>query len=125
MPLAAIGLASLGLAACDLTTSEEAMRARLGQPLNTVIADWGFPTSERTIAGRNLVVWEETEVTYDGVPQIGIGGDIGNASVTATIPLGEPRELSCNRVLQINRQEIVIGASLEGNNCPFYAPSNW
>ena len=119
-------LSLLALSACNAEKSDEVVNARTGQSLEQVIADWGFPTDERTVAGRRLVIWEESELSYDTVPKVGISLPIGDrGSVSATIPLSNPDELTCRRVLQINSAEQVVAASLEGNDCPYFAPQGW
>lgn len=82
------------------------MTAQIGKSLDQVIAAWGFPTGERNVAGRRSVIWEETELSYDNVPKVGVNLPIGdNGSVSATIPLADPEELTCRRILQINSAE--------------------
>lgn len=123
---AILGAAALSLAGCNLPKSSEVVQAKIGQSLDAVIADWGYPARERKVAGRTLVIWEESELSYDNVPQIGVSVPVGtNGSVTATIPLGEPEEKVCRRTLELNKSDIVIGASLQGDLCPYYAPNNW
>lgn len=124
--LMALGLTGLTLTACDLTTSREAVQARVGQSLDEVIADWGFPTGERKVAGRNLVYWEDLDISYEDVPSVGVTLPIGrNGGITAEVPLGDPDELRCIRTLELDRSSKVKLATLEGNNCPHYAPRNW
>ena len=126
LTLGFVFLSLLALSACNAEKSDEVVNARTGQSLEQVIADWGFPTDERTVAGRRLVVWEESELSYDNVPKVGISLPIGDrGSVSATVPLSNPEELTCRRVLQINSAEQVVAASLEGNDCPYFAPRGW
>ncbi len=124
-----LGLAGIALAVlsgCNLEQSEDVVRGQVGKTLDQVIADWGFPTNERMVAGRRLVIWEDVDLSYDNVPQVGLNLPIGdNGSVSATIPLSDPEELACRRVLQINSAEKVVAGTLEGNNCPYYAPQGW
>ena len=121
-----IGCTGIALAACDLTTSREAVQARIGQSLDDVIADWGFPTGEREVLGKKLIYWEESEVSYENVPKVGLKLPIGdNGSVSAEIPLGEAQELRCERTVEIDRSSTIVSAAVEGNNCPYYAPRSW
>ena len=99
---------------------------RIGQSLDQLITDWGLPTREGTIAGRHLIYWEETELSYELSSKVSIDVPIGsNGSVSATVPLNKPQEQICARVVQIDAQELVVAASLKGSNCPYYAPNNW
>ena len=122
----AIAAGGLALAACDFDRADEVVQARIGQNLSTVISSWGFPTDQKEVAGRDLVYWTQTELSYDDVPQISIEAPIGSSgSISAQIPLAEPTEMTCSRVLEIDSNQVVINAALEGNDCPYYAPSGW
>ena len=123
--LGAIGLSALVLTACDLTRSEEAIQARIGQSLQEVINVWGAPSGANEVAGRTFVYWEQTELSSEDVPSVSLETPIGNGKISATIPLSDPDKLTCRRTVQLDRNERVVSASLEGNNCPYYAPNDW
>ena len=121
-----LSFVTLGLSACSLDTSEEVVKDQIGRSLSDVIAIWGFPTGEREIAGRKLVYWEDKEKSYEGLPTVGVAVPIGDGGkVSAAFPLVEPRQLVCTRTLEINRKEEVVQAALDGNDCPYFAPSDW
>lgn len=118
-------LLPLILGACDTTSATEAVEARVGQSLDEVVEDWGFPTGERTVVGRRLVYWEELEYDYDDVPRVGLRLPFGGGEVEAQIALTDPEELTCTRELQLDADETVVAADLKGNNCPYFVPSDW
>jgi hypothetical protein len=52
-----VPLLSLLVAGCAAQAIKEKMTAEMGQPVSRVIEKLGFPTEERTIAGRHVYVW--------------------------------------------------------------------
>lgn len=50
-------LSALPLAGCAFNTIKEKMNPMVGQPISVVTAKLGFPSDQRTIAGKKVYVW--------------------------------------------------------------------
>jgi hypothetical protein len=73
---------------------DKIMNSWIGAPLEEAISQWGFPDEERKLAGRHIYVWRDD---WGGL------GDLMN----------------CERMLAVNRDEMIIAVDHKGNNCPF------
>ena len=83
------------------STMKKVMDSWIGENLETVIDHWGYPTQEKTIAGKKLYYWINSSYEVLG-NQYGVyGGDS-----------------TCNRILEVDKNNRVIKWQWEGNNCP-------
>ena len=114
------------LAACELVETRDLMQQQIGKPLSELISQWGFPTDERREHGRDLVFWTRTDVSYENTPKLDVTVPLtDNIEFSGSFPLGEGEELACSRIVEVDSDQIVINASVQGNDCPRYAPSSW
>ncbi len=114
------------LAACDHVETRDLMQQQVGKPLSELIGQWGFPTDERRENGRDLVYWTRTDVSYENTPKLDVTVPINdNIEFSGSFPLGDGEELACSRIVEVDKDQIVINASVQGNDCPQYAPSSW
>ena len=124
--LSLLSLGCLVISACDRPKTAEVVQAKIGLSLDTLITQWGFPTSERHIAGRDLLVWEQQRLSYEDVPSLEISWPSDDrGSVGIDIPLTDPEVLTCHRIVQVDANNIVVAAATEGNDCRYYAPRGW
>lgn len=86
-----------------------------GSHIDEVTDQWGFPHEERNVDGRRLYVWREDVQTQQGTP----GGTSRNGIPTPVI------SWECNRILELNEENIVVDSQWDGNNCPFMDSDNW
>lgn len=88
-------LAGVGfvLAGCASQMIDERASKYLGQPVSTLIAKMGYPTDERTIAGKKVYIWYTS--TFD-----------------------EGTQLKCQFRAIVGPGEVVEAFDGEGNNGP-------
>lgn len=91
-------------------TMEKLMDMLVGENINTVIDSWGYPTTEKTIAGRKLYYWNISNYSVSG-NQYGVYGG----------------EQTCNRILEVDNKNNVIKWQWEGNSCPatYFTGKQW
>lgn len=70
------------------------MSSWVGATLDDAINQWGFPDEERNIANRRIFVWRDGD------------GGIGNFA-------------NCERMLGVNKNDVVTAVDHKGINCPF------
>lgn len=87
------------------------MTSWLGYSLDDVMVQWGYPTSEQTVAGKKLVYWNRKWMSY---VQQGSSEHYNN---------GYYKEYYCTRILEIDEDKKVTGWQWEGNGCPSRASS--
>ena len=98
-------LALLALAGCGgLIPQREAIDSWRGEPLDAVIAQWGYPTREQAIAGRQLYIWQVgTEAPSGFHPTIVIAKDASGAG-NVTPPVSD----FCQPILQVDARSLVV-----------------
>ena len=82
-------------------TMKRIMDSWIGVNLETVIEHWGYPTQEKIIAGKKLYYWINRSYEVSGNQYVVYGG-----------------ESSCNRILEVDKNNNVIKWQWEGNSCP-------
>ena len=82
-------------------TIKRIMDSWIGENLETVIDHWGYPTQEKTIAGKKLYYWINSSYNVSGNQYVVYGC-----------------ESNCNRILEVDKNNIVIKWQWEGNSCP-------
>lgn len=126
MRLQAALVAVVLLVGCGTTRlMNEVIASWHGAHIDEAIARWGYPTDERTIAGRRLVYWDRT-VTLDmpatsstqGTATRVAPGVVTYASTTHHSG-GGSSAWACVRTLEIDAAGFVVGGAWQGNNCPF------
>ena len=78
--------------------------------VNDVIDIWGYPTSEKIIAGRKLYYWTESNFSVSG-NQYGVYGG----------------ENYCTRILEVDKNDKIIKWEWKGNDCPaaYFTSKKW
>jgi hypothetical protein len=131
MRRAFLPLILLGLAACSggFGTMDRVMASWEGAPLDAVIAQWGYPHQEQTIAGHKLYRWFYTKTFAMPATTTGSVTAIGNTAFVNTTTMGGGIVRGdCVRTLEVNERNIVTKWEWSGNNCPFadiLEYSNW
>src|SRR5262245_16704061 len=95
---------------------DRVMESWKGAPLDAVIAQWGYPHQEQTIAGRKIYRWSYSKTFV--MPSTTTGTVTAYGINTMTTGGGVIRG-DCVRTLEVNELNIVVRWQWEGNNCPF------
>ncbi len=82
------------------STMSKIMESWKGESIDSVIKVWGYPTDEKTIAGRKLFYWTEKSFIYGN--ENNYGG----------------KELYGSRILEVNSSNRVINWEFQGNDLP-------
>jgi hypothetical protein len=83
--------------------------------LSALLDSWGPPTRQQQVAGRNYLIWNNTETSSSpnvGI-SIGIGGSRGGISLNQLFA-GSDEENFCSRVVEINDADQIIGIQWSG-----------
>ena len=99
--LAVIMIQPMSFAIGTKSTMGKIMDSWLGEHINTVMDSWGYPSQEKEIAGRKLYYWINSSYVVSG-GQYGVYGG----------------ESTCNRILEVDKNNRVIKWQWEGNSCP-------
>ena len=122
-----------GCASGGYGTMDGIMSSWQGATVDQVIAQWGYPHGEMTIAGKHLLVWERNvsvpmPMTANTTASANRVGSTTYVQGTTTYSGGGSLQGSCRRILEVNAENIVSSWQWDGNNCPFaeMGPySNW
>jgi hypothetical protein len=148
LPLFATGLGALGLlgwrrkrkllptcffvvAGCSggFGTMDRVMRSWEGAPLDAVIAQWGYPDQEQTVAGHKIYRWFYTKTFNVPATTSTTVNTVGRTSyINSTTSGGGTVRGDCVRTLEVDQQNIITKWEWKGNNCPFadiLEYSNW
>lgn len=91
-----------------------------GATLDEVITQWGYPTSQQNIAGRQLYYWSYDKSTFTPAVTTGTVNTVGNTTYLNTTTTGGGYSTwNCTRILETDKRNIVVGGQWSGNNCPF------
>lgn len=108
---------------------DRVMSSWQGAPIDAVIAQWGYPQQEQTIAGHKLYRWFYTKTVMTPTTATSTVTPIGRtAIVNTTISGGDILTGDCTRTLEVDQNNVVIRWEWSGNNCPFadvFEYSNW
>ena len=80
------------------------------QPIKDVISAWGQPSEELRVSGKHLYIWNN----FDGIL---IPSD-------KTRPPILPETEYCTRLLEVDKNDIVISGNWDGTDCPGFF-SGW
>lgn len=82
----------------------KALNSWIGYSIDDVIVVWGYPKSEKQIAGHNLIYWTNSQYHVSGNQYYVSGG-----------------ESFCNKIFEVDKKKKIISWQYEGNSCPnFY-----
>ena len=105
------------------TFMDKCIQSWIGYPLDSVIKKWGYPTEEKSIAGKKLLVWETYDYDTDVIEGTGmtISTKDSKGNETSFTSGGQLKVEFCRKILEIDNNNIIVGGSYEGNDCPkFY-----
>lgn len=101
-------------------TMAEIMDSWVGAPINSVINYWGYPTNQKTMAGKTLYYWDwEYTVKNPSYTNAQANTYGNNTSINAYTYGGGTRNISCNRILEVDDSGRVVSWQWNGNNCPY------
>ncbi len=95
----------------------------IGYPLDSVIKKWGYPEYEKNIAGKKLYVWETYDYDTEVVEGTGmtISTKDSKGRETSFTSGGQLKVEFCRKILEVDKNNTVVGGQWEGNDCPkFY-----
>lgn len=98
--------------------NDKMINSWIGYSINDVIDRWGFPTKEKTAAGRHVYIWTKSRKVY--VPRNSYGttykyGNLNNRN--STYLGGYYSTYSCSRSFEVDQDNIIINGFYEGNDC--------
>jgi hypothetical protein len=119
--LTIVAVAAL-VAGCGTTALMNGIIASwMGSPISDVVQSWGLPNQEVSIGGRKYYVWNYTKSGF--IPQTstttGVMTNSGVLTGQTTTSGGFAISGNCDRLLEVDVNDIVVGGSWRGNNCPF------
>lgn len=101
---------------------DEGLNALMNKPLSTAIEKLGYPSGERTIAGRRLVEWGRSQNTAMYMPTttttygtVNTNRGFGTYSGTTTGGTFIPMNYNCTVILEVDQNDIVRRYQYEGN----------
>ena len=99
----------ISLPGCTGRTMNRVISSWQGATIDEVMKAWGYPTTEKTVAGHLLYVWEQ----YNGA-------DVSRGFWPGAAKWGGQsiEHKYCNRILEMNSQGNVIGGQWDGTDCP-------
>lgn len=101
-------------------TMAEIMDSWVGAPINSVINHWGYPTNEKTMAGKTLYYWDWEYTVRNPAYTNAQANTYGNTTnINAYTYGGGTRNVYCNRILEVNDSGKVVSWQWSGNNCPY------
>lgn len=113
MPLSALAFGSK-------KTMETIMDSWVGESINSVIKRWGYPTNEKTMAGKTLYYWDwEYTVKNPSYTNAQANTYGTSTNINAYTYGGGTRNVSCNRILEVDDSGRVVSWQWSGNNCPY------
>lgn len=103
------------------STMTTVMDSWKGYNIDNVIDRWGYPTEEKTIAGRKLYVWKtERTVTTSGHTTTTPHTDKkGRTYYTTSTSGGGTEVYTTERILEVDENNIVVRGKYSGNDLPF------
>lgn len=115
MRLVALSIALL--TGCATATMDRVMRSWVGEHIETVVKQWGYPNAEREFRGRKLYVWNDSGSYIIPSHSIATGTTAPRASIGYAIPG------ACERLLEVDDHGMVRAWQWQGNNCCVMAVS--
>ena len=92
------------------STMEKIMESWSGEPIDSVINKWGYPTSEKKFAEHSLYIW-----------------DSGTTLVEDLWGINYKQRPSCTRTFEVDSNNIIIKSRWEGVECPitYFTGKKW
>lgn len=92
----------------------------LGYTTNDIIAVWGYPSEERTIAGKHLLYWNSSSSAY--IPQTSYSNVHNYHKNTANVYTntfgGYTVTETCNKTMEVDNSGKIINWEWTGDACP-------
>ena len=103
------------------STMSTVMDSWKGYNIDKVIDRWGYPTDEKTIAGRKLYIWKtERKVTTSEYTTTKPHTDKkGRTYYTTSTTGGDTEVYTTERILEVDDNNNVIKGKYSGNDLPF------
>ena len=98
---------------------ETCLNSWLGYTIDDVIAVWGYPSDERTIAGKHLLYWTYSSDIY--IPQSSysnVNKSYNSANVYTSTYGGYTITEVCNATLEVDDNNKIIKWEWSGDGCP-------
>lgn len=96
------------------------MDSWVGEPVSTVIRRWGYPSYEKTMAGKTLYYWNWEYTVRNPTYTDAQAHTYGNTTnISAYTYGGGVRRVWCNRILEVDDSGRVASWQYSGNNCPY------
>ena len=91
-----------------------------GESIDAVIKCWGYPTNEKTMAGKTLYYWDWEYTVRNPAYTNAQANTYGNTTnINAYTYGGGTRNVYCNRILEVDDSGRVTSWQYSGNNCPY------
>lgn len=84
------------------STMDTLMESWVGESINAVIDQWGYPDEVREVAGRKLYYWKAHKFYISGTQKQMYGS-----------------KENCNKIFETNSEDVVIKWQWKGTACPF------
>ena len=83
------------------STMNKVMDSWNGEHIDSVIDNWGYPSNEKTVAGRNLYIWDN--------------GTALTENKWGTVLL---EQQSCTRIFEVDKNNTIVKWQWKGVDCP-------
>ncbi len=100
---------------------KKALNSWIGYSINDVINSWGYPNEEKNIANKHLFYWYTNSTIY--VPPSTtstLTPNLYNSTITTTTSGGYTVNSSCNKIIEVNKENKVVAWQYNGNSCPSF-----
>ena len=108
---------------------DKCMNSWVGYPLNSVIKKWGYPDSDKNIAGHKLYIWERSRTvqnsSYETTKE---RKDSKGRTYYETYTSGGSTEVEyCRRIIEVDENDNVTSGQWKGNDCPimYFTGQDW
>lgn len=120
-PMAWVAIFALSACVSTKDTMQEIMSSWVGEDIDSVIEQWGYPDEKREVAGRELYVWHQRSSVNlaERSRTEGSVDSYGNYSERTVTTGGGVWEGYCGRILEVDDKGTVIKWEWKGNDCPF------
>jgi len=122
-------LLCLILSGCMTSTMNRIMSSWEGSHIDSVIAQWGYPSEMKKFRERELYIWHYEKSYYMPQSSTTTGSIYGSSYYGQTYTSGGYMiHGGCTRILEINKEGYVISWEWNGNNCPLmevFEYANW
>ena len=118
-----IFIAVISLASCMNT--DEVMNSWKGQKLDKLFDSWGYPDEEKVIAGKKLYYWHDENIMTMPASSQTFSNFGNNQIFTKTYTdSGGAYPRKCSRIIEADKNNLIIGWTLRGNACNGYVPND-